>query len=418
MSKLLIVDQNQTFSSFIRQEIKKEFGIDVLIAHSLEEACNILKSESTINVAVVDPCLNDDNNGTIIDVLLEKKVPILVYASDVEANVFDAIIHKPIVDYVLKSNRNNVAIIINLIAQILRHHKTAILITDDSKTARLHVFEMLKNLNLTIFEATGVQEALQKIKEYPEIKLLLTDYNMDGLNGIDLVTEVRKYYTNKEVSIIGYSSYGNPMLGADFLKNGANAFVNKPFQKEEFVSMVLLQLDIIDYISSIKNASEKDFMTGIYNRKYIYEVGRKLFENAKRGNIHLSCAMIDIDHFKTINDTYGHDVGDKVIIRLANELKSSFRQSDVVGRLGGEEFCVILSTANASSLEDLFDSFRRKIENLVVIAEDEHKKQFSIKFTISIGLTHTLASSFEEMLKYADLKLYEAKNYGRNIVVM
>jgi diguanylate cyclase (GGDEF)-like protein len=241
---------------------------------------------------------------------------------------------------------------------------------------------------------------------------------MKGGSGIDLTREVRKIYSNKEISIIGHSAYGNAILSADFLKNGANDFLTKPFQKEELINRVLIQLDMINYIENIKDASEKDFLTSIFNRKYVYEVGRKLFKNAKRGNIAMACAMIDIDHFKNVNDTYGHDIGDQVIVRLAQELSSSFRESDIVGRIGGEEFCVVLTNPDLNNLENIFDEIRQTIEKIVIYGEDEEKNKFSFNFTVSIGVTAVLGDSFEEMLKFSDMKLYEAKNYGRNMVVL
>ena len=157
------------------------------------------------------------------------------------------------------------------------------------------------------------------------------------------------------------------------LKHEANDFIRKPFQKEELVNGVLIQLDTIDYIATIKDASEKDLLTAIYKRKYVYEVEHKLFDNAKRGNISIACAMIDIDHFKRVNDTYGHDIGDQVIIRLALELSAAFRTSDIVGRPGGKEFCVVLSNPDVNNLESIFDDPRKKTEQIIIRGEDEKK---------------------------------------------
>ena len=418
MNKILIVDQSMIASLFQTGEIQKELKVEVITAHSLEQTSALLKTTDFIHAAIVEPNLSDDPSGSVVDLLIEHHIPVIVYTAALDSNVMDRIIHKPIVDYVIKSSRNNFFLVIKLISQLLRHQKTEILVVDDSITSRMHISSALKNLNLTIREAHGGEDAIKKIKEHPEIKLLLTDYNMEGENGIDLTRKMREMYTNKELAIIGISSYGNAKLSTDFLKNGANDFINKPFQKEELISRVLHQLDMINYISTIKDSSEKDFMTAIYNRKYVYEVGRQLFENAKRGNITLTCAMIDIDHFKRVNDTHGHDVGDKVIIRLAQELSTTFRKSDIVGRLGGEEFCIILTDADPSCLEKIFEELRQKIEMLVIPCQDEHKTNFNISFTVSIGVTNTLAQSFEDMLKFADMKLYEAKNYGRNLVVI
>lgn len=419
MNHVLIINENVEESLFIVKELKKELDLKITPLNSYTQTAQLLKTKEHIHAAIVDPLLSDDLSAEVVDLLLENNIPVIVFtSSDLNPELFDEVVNKPIVDYVLKSSRNNCFMIVNLLSQVLRHEQTAILIIDDSATTRILMSLMLDNLNLFILEANGVEEALKKIKEHPEIKLVLTDYNMGAQNGIDLTREIRKTRTNKEVSIIGHSSYGNAMLSADFLKNGANDFITKPFQKEELINRVLLQLDMIDYIETIKDSSEKDFLTGIYNRKYVYEVGRKLFDNAKRGNITLACAMIDIDHFKNVNDTYGHDIGDKVIVRLAQEISSSFRKSDIVGRLGGEEFCVVLSSPDESKLEDQFDELRKKIEKIIISGVDENKNRFDFSFTVSIGVTSVLCESFEEMLKFSDLKLYEAKNYGRNMVVI
>jgi len=418
LNKLIIVDKSPQKAASLSDKIQNELNIDVFIAHNFEETKKLLISNSNINAAIIEPDFENDSKATAIDLLLEENIPVIVLTDNIKTDYLDLVINKPIVDYVIGSNKNSINIIINLLSQVLRHQKTSILVIDDSKSTRLLIIAMLEHLNLNILEANGVDDALKIIKENPDIKLLLTDYSMNGRNGIDLTNEIRKQYSNKELSIIGHSAYGNAILSADFIKNGANDFINKPFQKQELINRVLLQLDMIDYIAKIKDSSERDYLTGISNRKYVYEVGRKLFDNAKRGNIELVCSMIDIDHFKKVNDTYGHDIGDQVIIRLAEELSNTFRKSDIIGRIGGEEFCVVLTNPNMQNLENIFDSLRQKIEKISIDSVDQDKNEFTINFTVSIGVTSTLNESFEEMMKFADMKLYEAKNYGRNMVVI
>jgi len=418
MNSALIVSENPGMSALLSAEIKKKIKIDVNVVTSYENTYKLLKHDNRISIAIVEPILSDDAQCDIVDLLIQYDIPVIVYTEPIANEMLDRIINKSIVDYVIQTTRNNMEVVINLMAQVIRHRQSTILIVDDSSTSRLQIKEALKNLPLSIKEVDNAQSALKMVKEEPDIKLMLVDYNMDGENGIDLTRILRKTHSNKQVSVIGYSAYGNPLLSADFLKNGANDFITKPFKKEEFVNRVLLQLDTINYIEKIKSISETDFLTGIYNRKYVYEVGRKLFENAKRGTLFLGCAMVDIDHFKKINDTYGHDAGDKVIIALADELTKTFRKSDIVGRIGGEEFCVVLTSPQEVPLEDIFDEFRKKVENLSVNVEDEYKNFYDINFTVSIGVTAVLTNSFEDMLKFADLKLYEAKNYGRNMVVI
>ena len=418
MKNILIIDPDKTLASSLRHEIITLLDVDVKIATSAKEADQYSEGDTVFHAVIVDPTLTDDTEARIIDRLIRRQIPVIAFLTDNNPVLLDRIIHKPISDYVMKTHRNAKTMIIQLLSQILRHSQTAILVIDDSEMTRNHISELLENLNLDILTAANVEEALKVIQSHPEVKLVLADYNMEGLTGVDLTIEIRKQYSNKEISIIGHSSYGTTKIGTQFIKNGANDFISKPFDKEDLISRVLLQLDTIDYISHLKERSDKDFLTGIYNRRYIYEVGRKLFDNARRGNMKMACAMIDIDHFKVVNDTYGHDIGDEVIIRLAQELTESFRMSDLVGRLGGEEFCVILANPDVDLIETLLDDLRKKIEQIVISGVDENNASYQFSFTISIGATMQISKSFEEMLKFADLKLYEAKNYGRNMVVI
>jgi diguanylate cyclase (GGDEF)-like protein len=418
MRQVLIINSRILTSLSLAGEVKKALGLDIATCNSLKQTSQLLEKGELIHAAVVEPLLEDDSAGEVIDLLLKYKIPVIIYTSALKQELFDVVNHKSILDYIVKTDPNSVGIVINLLAQVQHHQDAEILIVDDSAPSRLEIREMLNSLQLNIIEATGNQDALDKIKEYHHIRLVLIKDTLENENGIHLTCEIRNKYSNKEVSIIGHSTQTHTLHSANFLRNGANDFISKPIQKEDLVNRVLVQLDIINHIRTIKDASEKDFLTSIYNRKYVYEVGSKLFNNAKRGNMTLACAMIDIDHFKKVNDTYGHDIGDKVIIRLAQELSAAFRSSDIVGRLGGEEFCVVLSNPDIGNLENIFDKLRQKIEELLITGRDEHNKKFSLKFTVSIGVTSTLAESFEEMLKFSDMKLYEAKNYGRNMVVI
>ena len=167
----------------------------------------------------------------------------------------------------------------------------------------------------------------------------------------------------------------------------------------------------------LKELANRDSLTNLYNRRYLSEISEELLLLAKRQTIPLSVLMIDIDKFKNINDTYGHDVGDEVIKLLANSLIKNVRQSDIVARLGGEEFVVILSDSDIDNAQIKAEDIRKNIEKL------EHKLENStiIKFTVSIGVSgYDIENdfSFDKVLKKSDEALYEAKESGRNKVVV
>jgi diguanylate cyclase (GGDEF)-like protein len=162
------------------------------------------------------------------------------------------------------------------------------------------------------------------------------------------------------------------------------------------------------------NYANRDYLTGLYNRRYFFQAMGEYVEDVKESGEKFAVAMIDIDHFKKVNDTYGHDIGDKVIITLADILRSSTSPRDVVARFGGEEFCIVLKNINRYSALDILERIRSEVEEYsFAIDKEQH-----IKFTISIGaVVHNDEDDLEETINEADMCLYKAKNSGRNQVV-
>tara|TARA_R110000744_G_scaffold37249_2_gene85463 strand:- start:11190 stop:12467 length:1278 start_codon:yes stop_codon:yes gene_type:complete len=167
----------------------------------------------------------------------------------------------------------------------------------------------------------------------------------------------------------------------------------------------------------LKELSVRDPLTSLLNRRGFFEAAKASLSYAKRNIKSVSLAMIDIDLFKAINDNYGHHTGDEVLKEFATIMCECFRDSDIIGRLGGEEFCVLLTDSNLLSAKEKLDIFRDTIEKRTISIADEHL----IKFTISVGLTESEKNSaynLDAMLKQADKYLYQAKDSGRNKVCL
>ena len=159
----------------------------------------------------------------------------------------------------------------------------------------------------------------------------------------------------------------------------------------------------------IKDMANKDFLTNLYNRRYVYEISGLLYENAKRENLKLAVIMIDIDHFKKINDTYGHKAGDFILISIAEIFRNNIRKSDTASRIGGEEFCLLLNVKKTTEAYTIMEKIRKTVETNSFIFENK-----TIPVTISSGITTELENSFDDMIKRADMMLYKAKENGRN----
>ncbi|GAB6078814.1 GGDEF domain-containing protein [Hydrogenobaculum acidophilum] len=168
-------------------------------------------------------------------------------------------------------------------------------------------------------------------------------------------------------------------------------------------------------MEKLKEQSIKDQLTGFYNRRYIEEAIEPILNNAKRKNETIGILILDIDHFKEVNDTYGHDAGDMVLKSVAQAIKESIRSSDIPIRFGGEEFLVLLTNVKPGESEHIAEKIRKNVENRAISLPNKT----TIKKTISIGVSEipTDTDRFWQAVKFADVALYKAKESGRNKVV-
>jgi len=157
----------------------------------------------------------------------------------------------------------------------------------------------------------------------------------------------------------------------------------------------------------------RDYMTGCYNRRYFYEAGEPIFFNNQRKGTSIAVVMMDIDDFKTINDVYGHHIGDIAIQEVPHILGQSLRKSDLVARVGGEEFCMLLEDITLEDTQKLFERVREHFEKNVIKADG-----IEIGYTVSFGIAYGLPNSLEEMISLSDKALYHSKNSGRNLVTI
>jgi len=234
---------------------------------------------------------------------------------------------------------------------------------------------------------------------------------MPKMDGYELIAHIRDKYPRHQMGIIGVSAQGGSIMSSMFLKGGANDFLTKPFSKEEFVCRINQNVDLLELIQEIKETSNRDYLSNLYNRRYFFEVGQRYLENALRNNLTLTIAMLDIDHFKVVNDTYGHEAGDVVIKRVAALLDEAVRKTDILARLGGEEFCVLAVNMKQADAVQVFGRIRARIE-----AEEIDYEGNLLQVTISIGVTTNLSNSLADIVQQADEMLYRAKGGGRNRV--
>jgi diguanylate cyclase (GGDEF)-like protein len=412
LPKVLIVEDSKLVSSMLKNKIESSLKIDTVAVQTYLEAQELLSRDgSDFFICLAGLYLPDAPSGEIVDFMISKKIPTIVFTGELSDDIREKIWSKKVVDYVFKESGQNLDYVIHLIKRINKNKLIKALVVDDSKTFCAKVSDLLTVHKYNVLQAGNGVEALKILNNNQDIKLIITDYNMPDMDGFELIKKIRNKYTKEDISIIGMS--GDNLLSAKFIKLGANDFFSKDFFTEEFYCRVTQNIEINEHIKEIKDASNKDFLTGIYNRRYFYSVGRKLFENSKRNNLSIIIAMLDIDFFKKVNDQYGHDAGDLVIKKVAQTLQRRFRKTDIVSRIGGEEFCVLTCNMGIDNAVNIFEEIRKQIEDSEIIYKDN-----KLKITVSIGICCKLMDSLEDMIKISDEMLYKAKTGGRNQVVI
>ena len=410
--KILIVEDNKALSKLIakKMELNQNFHIDV--AYTLAMAQELLEGGNHYFVALLDLNLPDAPNGEVVDFMIEKKVPSIVLTGSMDADIRNAILKKNVIDYVYKGNIDDVNYIFSLVERLHKNRGIKILVVDDSMVVRAQMKELLKEQMFTVLVAAHGEEALIFLQDNPDIKLVLTDYIMPVINGLDLTKEIRKLYSKNEISIIAMTASSDELAAAQFLKIGANDFVAKPFSKEALTCRINNSLDTLEYGSQLKYIAHHDFLTGLYNRRYFFELLKEYTPLAKAKNEFFALAIIDIDNFKTINDTYGHDIGDIVLKELADGLHKNLKKDDIAVRFGGEEFCVVLKNCTQKSALEFLIKLIKNIEHQKIVLNDGK----ILHVTVSAGVTFSDSDTLAQMLKQADLALYKAKQNGKNRV--
>jgi len=410
IQKILLVEDNKALSMLMAKKIATNTDFEVDTAYTLKEAQTLVGSNSYF-MALLDLNLPDAPDGEVVDYMLSKKIPSIVLTANVDKKTREEILKKDVIDYVFKGNMDDVNYIFQLIKRLSKNREYKVMVVDDSILLRNEMKKILKLQMYKVFSAAHGEEALVYIKDNPDIKLVLTDYNMPVINGFELTKTLREEYTKMQMSIIGITASSDEMISSKFLKVGANDFINKPFTKEELVCRANNAVEILEYIETISDMANRDFLTGARNRRSFFKEINQYVDECRHSGEEFAVAMIDIDKFKNINDTYGHDAGDVAIKELVRLVIDSIKGADLVARFGGEEFCVLLKNIDKSSAVELFVRLRLKIaNNRISINSNE------IKYTVSIGVAFDSEDGIEEMINQADMALYAAKNSGRNRV--
>ncbi|MCW8109867.1 diguanylate cyclase [Alteromonas ponticola] len=407
MQKKVLVVEQSTHSLALMSKLVRNAGLNPVGANSLTEAEFKFRQSTPEEYlcAIVDYRLPDARHGEALDFTINAFLPTIAVTDSNDASTRNAVLARQVVDYIPKENGQIYDYLSRLLVRLEKNKKVGVLVIDAFRHSRQTMVALLKRHHFIIYEALGAKEAIDILDLHAHIQLVILADSIEDQPSTAFIANLRKEYSKEELAIIGVSEHESGLLSAHYIKSGANDVLRKPYCYEEFMCRITQNLELIDNVKTIREAANKDFLTGLPNRRHFFYSVNHSFKNLPAKQ---ALALLDLDYFKAINDTYGHDAGDHVLKHVAQLIAQAF--DDVyVARFGGEEFCVYLPQFSPEKAFIRLEKFRKLVEGSVIVFDN-----IEINVTTSIGLSTRPSHNIEALLSDADKLLYEAKANGRN----
>jgi len=295
-----------------------------------------------------------------------------------------------------------------------------ILIVDDDIVDREMILRILKRSKIlcNITEVETVDAALATLNE-TVFDIILLDYNLPKRNGIDLLRELKVMPNHKDLAVIMMSTSKADDLALNSINAGAQDFLVKTeinaFRLQRAIlssqARACLENELIESHQRTKNLAEHDSLTGLSNRYFFDNHLSNEIKRHEQNKNKIALLLIDLDHFKYVNDNYGHDVGDQLLIEVAKRIESVLRKNELLARLGGDEFSVTLT-----NLHDIADanSIGERIIEALTLPFEINNNSFTSAASIGISVYPNDSENAKELFKYADIAMYRSKHNGRN----
>jgi diguanylate cyclase (GGDEF)-like protein len=294
-----------------------------------------------------------------------------------------------------------------------------ILIADDEAVSRRMLKGMLEKWGYEVVATEDGEEAWGKLKLPQAPRIALLDWMMPGQNGVDICRSLRKLRPEPYTYLLLLTAKDAKESVVEGLESGADDYLTKPLNPQELRARIRVGLRVLELEDNLVQAREMmrfkathDTLTGVWNRGAVLETMEREVWRSRREGISLGVLMVDLDHFKSVNDNYGHVAGDTVLKEITKRMQTDVRPYDVIGRYGGEEFLVLLPGCNREVTKATAERIRK-----IVSAAPVETGAGSLKLTMSIGAVATgdwPTNSPSQILQMADAALYRAKEEGRD----
>jgi diguanylate cyclase (GGDEF)-like protein len=298
-----------------------------------------------------------------------------------------------------------------------------ILIVDDVEDNLEILGDLLTFDGYNVQTARSGDGALTLVQE-SRPDLILLDILMPGMDGFEVCSRLKADENTKDIPVIFVSSMADIDSKVQGFKVGGVDYINKPFQHAEIlvrvnthITMLRLRKHLEEQNAELERLANTDYLTELYNRRRFFHTAEVEFAEAVRSGNPISITLIDLDHFKRVNDTHGHLVGDHVLVHIAHLIRSNCRKSDIAARYGGEEFAILHPSLDRQNAFRVAERIRKEVE-----ANPFSHEKDEIGITLSAGVVDTQSCKdclrVDDVLSWADIALYRAKDGGRNQVVI
>jgi len=409
---ILIVDDSKTIIQSLKHSIEEKLNLTVYTATSMKECADlVLKHKGRFTLALLDYNLPDAQNGEIITFIKKFNIPSILLTGSILEKSNSVFKNNNLIDYIVKDGSQAIDYSLSVIKRFILNADIEILVIDDSKTFAAKMQGLCIKYNLKAIVNYSAKEALDTIKQRPNIKLILVDYMMPEMNGLEFTKKLRKSYKKDEVAIIALSGTSEKEIVASFLKYGANDFLYKDFSDEEFFGRVNNNLEVIELFQDTQDKAKKDYLTGLFNRNYLFDAGEEIYQRAKSNKELLAVILLDINKFKIINDSYGHDVGDAAIKAVGDFLIKYINKDSLIARMGADEFCILFKNRPYAEVHQTFQEIQDLIKESTFQLVD-----ISLQLSVSIGATIAFEDNLEEMIASSEDALFQAKEKEKIII--
>jgi two-component system cell cycle response regulator len=426
-TRIIVVDGSSVTRAILTRILQEEVtNAEVYPCSSGEEALTLLNHSKydLVSTALILP----DMDGLELSRQIRASrnhsyIPIIVVSGDADTRLLKEGFEAGVTDYFDKSQGYKA--FGGFIRSFVQRHSGLIghiLFVEDSATAAAVIQKILEKHGLKVTRFSTGEEAMDKLEAQladehflEEFDMVITDFILEGdMTGGDLLHAIRAkmHMSQQEMPVLVLTSSEEQQTQVEVFHAGANDFVNKPIVEEVLIARVRALLLIKHQYDALKKQAEAmrwiavtDSLTGVRSKRYLVDNGEAYIKNPEHQPVW--AMLIDIDHFKQINDSLGHITGDHVLAEMGEKLSDSFKDGMVV-RFGGEEFCVLVPNHSADQMLERAEMLRSELQGM---------KPAGVSITVSIGLACTADHPDESLTKFlsiADKALYNAKENGRN----